>query len=329
MEWVRFLEANHIAYDTRGKNVSGNHVAISCPWCGSADPSRHLAINLDGAGWHCWRNRQHRGRSPVQLICALIHCSVADAKTIAGERNSIVPENLAEMVQNLMQPYNEEVPSLIKPAEFRPFQGQYTSQRFVQYMRTRHFPAPLEELTKQHDIFYCVSGPFFGRVLFMVRSPEGDLRAWSGRSIYPHEKLRYKTEGPAGDYLLWLDKLFKSPHRDLILCEGSMDALKVSVLGKPLGLAATCCFTSTPTKRQIDWLYQLRPLYRNIYVMLDHGEVANTLWTAGALEPLRIKPLWLPPSLKDPGELRDSAQLKSIVELGRATNRLAEAGKMG
>lgn len=312
MDWLRFLDSNRIAYDTRGKNVSGNHVVVSCPWCGGDDPSRHLAISLDGEGWHCWRNRQHRGRSPVKLICALIHCSIAEAKTIAGERNSIIPENLAEMVQNLMHPPKVENPSLTLPAEFRPFQGQFTSKRFVQYLRSRGFPTPLEDLTKDHDMRYCVSGAFFGRVLFLVRSSKGGLVAWCGRSIYPHEERRYKTEGPVGDYLLWLDRLPRRHSHTLVLSEGPMDALKVSVFGKPLGVDATCCFTSTPTNRQIDHLYRLCEHYEKRYIMLDQGEIGNTLWTSDALAPLRFKPIWQM-GRKDPGEIRSTGELRDIL----------------
>lgn len=311
MDWLNFLDTNRITYDTRGKNVSGNHVAISCPWCGGDDPSRHLAISLDGAGWHCWRNRQHRGRSPVTLILALIHCSVAEAQSIAGERNSIVPDNLVEMVQNLMQPKPKNRP-LIKPAEFRPFQGQYTSQRFVQYLRSRGFPAPLEDLTKQHDMYYAGTGRFFGRVLFMVRSPDGELMAWIGRSIYPHVKLRYMTEGPIGDYLLWLDRLPRRHSHTLVLNEGPIDALKVDVFGLPIGVDATCCFTSTPTDRQIGHLYKLCEHYENRYIMLDEGEVGNTLWTSGVLAPLRFKPIWQL-SRKDPGEIRSTDELRKVL----------------
>lgn len=314
MDWLHFLDTNRIEYDTRGKNVSGNHVAVACPWCKGDDPSRHLAISLEGAGWRCWRNRQHRGRSPVKLILALIHCSVAEAKSIAGEPYSIVPDNLVEMVNNIMQPKPENR-TLTKPSEFRPFQRQYTSQRFVQYLRSRGFPAPLEDITRRHDMYYAVTGQFFGRVLFMVRSPDGYLMAWSGRSIYPHENLRYKTEGPTGDYLLWLDKLPRPNSRTLVLCEGPMDALKVSVLGKSSGIDATCCFTSTPSQRQIDHLYRLRSHYDLVYVMLDSGEIANTLWTADALSALRAKPIWLPPELKDPGELTDETMLRQVLAL--------------
>lgn len=311
-DWLRFLDSNRIAYDTRGKNVSGNHVAVACPWCGGDDPSRHLAINLDGAGWRCWRNRQHRGRSPVKLIIALIHCSVVEAKAIAGERNSIVPDNLVEMVQNMMQPKPENQP-LIKPAEFRPFQGQYTSKRYLQYLRSRHFPDPLEALTKQHDMYYAVAGPFFGRVLFLVRSPEGDLMAWSGRSIFPYESLRYKTEGPTGDYLLWLDRLPRRQSHTLVLSEGPMDALKISAFGSSIGVDATCCFTSTPTSRQIDHLHQLCRHYQNRYIMLDQGEVGNTLWASDALAPFHFKPVWRLPR-KDPGEIRSTGELRDILQ---------------
>lgn len=318
MDWLRFLDSNRIAYDTRGKNISGNHVGIQCPFCGGSDPSRHLAINLDGAGWHCWRNRQHRGKSAVRLIVALLHCSVEQARAIAGERNPIVPEGLAEVVGKMLQPKTGQNQPLTLPTEFRPFRGQYSSRRFMQYLRSRRFPSPLEELTKDHDMYYAITGDFHGRVLFLIRSPEGELMAWSGRSIYSSEKLRYKTEGPAGDYLLWLDRLPRECSHTLVLCEGPADSLKVSAFGKALGIDATCCFTSTPTRRQVDWLYSLRPKYRHMYVMLDQGEIANTLWTTDALSPLKIKPIWLPDTHKDPGELASTDELKQLMGLAAA-----------
>lgn len=316
MDWLNFLEGNRIAYDTRGKNVSGNHVAIACPWCGSEDPSRHLVISLNGAGWHCWRKHQHRGRSAIKLICALLHCSVDQARAIAGERNPIVPESLTDMVNSVMQPDQIDNQPLDMPGEFKAFRGQYSSRRFSQYLHSRKFPTPvIAEMTKTHDIYYAMTGPFFGRVLFMVHSSDGDLMAWSGRSIYPSEKLRYKTEGPTGDYLLWLDRLPRPRSHTLVLCEGPMDALKVSVFGKSLGIDATCCFTSTPTRRQIDHLYQLRPRYKNLCIMLDQGEVANTLWTADALAPLNGAAVWLTPAHKDPGEISSSDELRQTMGL--------------
>lgn len=318
MDWIRLLEGNRIAYDTRGKNVSGNRVAVSCPFCGGDDPSRHLVIDLDGAGWHCWRNRQHRGKSPVKLICALLHCSVEQARAIAGERNPIVPESLTDVVQGIIEPGEVEDYPLVMPSEFKAFHGQYSSKRFEQYLHSRRFPSPLQELTKNHDMYYATTGPFFGRVLFMVRRPDGELMAWSGRSIYPSEELRYRTEGPTGDYLLWLDRLPRPGSSSLVLCEGPMDALKVSVFGHYVGIDATCCFTSTPTQRQIDHLHRLRHHYERLYVMLDSGEVANTLWTADALSQLRIEPIWLPPYLKDPAEIRNPDELKQLIGLAVA-----------
>jgi hypothetical protein len=317
MDWIKFLESNRITFDTRGKNVSGNHVAISCPFCGGDDPSRHLAINLDGAGWHCWRNPQHRGRSAVRLIRELLHCSSEQARAIAGESNQTVPENLTEVIRAMLEPEKAADQPLAMPDDFRRFGNQYSAKRFTQYLRQRHFPTPLDELAREHDVMYSMTGDFHGRVIFLVRSAQGELMAWSGRSIYPSEHLRYKTHGPIGHYLLWLDKLPRPKSDTLVLCEGPFDSFKVSALGKSLGIDATCCFTSTPTKRQIDHLYQLRPHYKHIYVMLDRGEIANTLWTTDALAPLRIKPIWLADH-KDPAEFRSVDELRRVMGLALA-----------
>lgn len=316
MDWIDFLESHHIPYDIRGKNVSGDHVAIACPFCAGTDPSRHLVINLGGAGWHCWRNRQHRGRSPVRLICVLLNCSVEQARAMAGENHPILSDDLVAATEKILTPaVVESDPVLVRSALFKPFVGQYTSQRFVHYLRSRGFPPPIEDLSKTYDMYYAVTGPFFGRVLFMVRSLLGEIMGWTGRSIYPEERLRYRSEGPIGHYLLWLDRLPRPKSHTLVLCEGPMDALKVNVFGRSLGVDATCCFTSSPTRWQVDHILGLGRRYRRNCVMLDRGEVANMLVTTDALSTLRPESIWMPARTKDPGDIGSVSELAEIMGL--------------
>lgn len=65
--WPVLLSDEGIEYAEKGRNLY-----IQCPWCGYEDPSKHLGISLDGKGWGCWRNSQHRGRSPARLLFKLL-----------------------------------------------------------------------------------------------------------------------------------------------------------------------------------------------------------------------------------------------------------------
>ena len=83
-DWVEFLQKHNIEYVTQGSNVAHGNVNIKCPMCGPRDPSHHMGIAIDGAGWSCWRNPQHRGRSPVYLVALLAHVSVTRAREKTG-----------------------------------------------------------------------------------------------------------------------------------------------------------------------------------------------------------------------------------------------------
>lgn len=312
-DWTTFLTQHHITYDTRGPNVSTGFVAIRCPFCGSDDPSRHMTVSMAGVGWRCWRNPKHRGGSPVRLIAALIHCSFGQARAMVGVDRRPLPDDLAGAVRAKLYPEVLEPEVLKLPEEFKRLEGQYSSQRFAQYLRGRGFDRPFE-VAEEFDLRYAISGEFHHRLLFILRTLDEDVIAWTGRSIYEVAELRYKSRGPT-DTLLWFDMLPRRGSDTFALCEGPFDALKISVLGRELGVDASCCFTSAPSRKAIDQLHLLLPAYEHRFVVLDRGEAGNMLWTEGQLAPLGVKPLWLPYDRKDPALLRNTKELAELIGL--------------
>lgn len=326
--WTSFLDSNHIHYATSGPNVSRGHVAIHCCFCGSADQSQHMSINLKHGGWNCWRSDNHSGKSPVYLVQALLACSRERAQAIVGD-SVFIPDNFLDTVRGLVAPQQTALRKAIKlPPEFRPFDGRPSSRRFVEYLMgpDRQFTRKqIDRMTSRYGLHYATSGKFKGRVIFPVTF-EGELMTYTGRTIYKDTELRYKTlsydpeleefpaVGPISDFLLFYDRLMKNANDcdTLIMCEGPFDALKVSVIGTPCGIDATCFFTASPSQSQIDLLGDLMPVYRHRYLLLDQGTLATALRTQIDMQSLKIKVLTLPRAYKDPGLLDQKALLELV-----------------
>lgn len=330
-DFIRFFERYGIAYASSGANVSRGNVAIHCPFCGSDDAGQHLSVSTDGRGWRCFRRHDHRGKSPVRLVQALIGGSFEHAQALVG--GTVAPDDFMAAVTRAMSSTAstiEQRPALRMPPEFKRFTGLPSSRLFIRYLYDRDFSdVQIERMTPQYGIRYCTIGPYRGRIMFPVRF-EGQLVSWTGRSIYPTAVLRYRAltndperaqeegmglaVGPISHFLLWYDALLDDKESDtLCLCEGPFDALKVDILGRSIGVRATCFFTSGPTTQQIALLHTLLPRYRYKFLLLDRGTLPNALRIQGQLTGLGVELVELPAELKDPGEICTRRQLRRLL----------------
>lgn len=334
-DWVRFFDQYGIEYVTSGPNVGRNHVVVHCPFCGLDDPSHHMSIHLGGAGWRCWRNpHNHKGKSPIRLISALISCSYEEAARISGAPASLPNDFLSEIQSNLSRKTDRKRNNrkLKLPSEFRPFLPHSKSlhkpsvKPFVRYLTNRGFDrADVLDFTNYFDVWYCTRGPYKDRVIFPVRK-DRKLVTWTGRSRYRTAMIRYKTlsddpeisaeegmpaaVGPITDYLLWWDELLDSDAHTIHVVEGPMDALKIRVLGYGHGITATCLFTSTATELQIELLHQLLPRFKRRFITLDQGMLHLSLELQNRLAGMDTKLGTLPKFVDDPGELNEAQLLK-------------------
>lgn len=331
-DWTRFFDNHRIDYDTSGPNVSRNHVAIHCPFCGPQDPSRHLSVNLEGKGWRCWRHPEHRGKSPVKLVQALLGITNDRARAMVGDA-VFVPEDFMQRVQQQFMPaVNKPLPPITLPKEFRAFGTGLPSERpYRRYLLERAFTDDhLAVLTRQYGVRYCVDGPFKGRVVFVIRFG-GEIVSWTGRTISSSQTLRYKAlstdpdraaregvpvaRGAISHYLLWYDRLLEWDADTLVLCEGPIDALKVNLLGAEHGICATCFFTSSPTEQQVELLHTLCPQFRRRILLLDANTLAMGIRVTARLSGLDVDLGTLPPHLKDPGEFNRGTFRKFALAL--------------
>lgn len=333
-DWLSFFQRNAIEYVERGPNVARGNVNIRCPFCND-DPSHHLGVALDGAGWGCWRRRDHRGRSPIRLVMALLRCDFETARSVVGSDASLPADFMSQVsgliTSNTVTPAQKS-PDLCMPAEFKAFHHELPSARpFVAYMVRRGFtPRCVMNSTRRFGLRYATQGDFAGRIVFPVMQ-DGKLITWTGRSIYADAHLRYKALGMQRpdkprdvwardaiiNRLLWYDDLLRDKADTLFLVEGPFDALKVRVLGRRHGVTATCFFTAAPSPAQIDLLNNLIPRYRHCVLLLDRGTLATSLQVLTFLRPLGVRVANVPDHLKDPGEFSRSDFRKFVIDLRR------------
>ena len=313
-DWPAFLDENGISY----KHVGKREIEIACPLC--TDREGHLSINLFGHGWKCWeRPRDHKSRSAAKLVRLLIHCSWEHACSITNELP--LTDDVMSQVRAYLDPKSVATPKrwLRMPPEFKELSHNIvpSSRPFFQYLHSRGFgPVAVEYIARRFDLRYCTRGDFKGRIIFPIRF-EGQLQTWTGRTIYPAETLRYRTLGadegalaPISHFLLSWDRLLKSDADTICLCEGPMDVAKVQALGRRNGIVATCFFTSTGSAQHIDLLHELLPRFKNRYLILDTGMIANSIELEQALYNLGVSMKTL--QAKDPGEIRTTNELLKI-----------------
>lgn len=329
-DWVNFLDRRGIYYATSGPNVSRGNVAVKCPFCGTADPSEHMSIAIDGSGWRCFRNPgAHSGKNPIRLIRALIGCSYDEAFRIVGAPRPLPNDPAMVVKSQLVKPIQIPHHKLSLPSEFKPFADLPSARLFINYLIKRGFTMKqIMRFTDRYNLRYCTRGSYKGRIIFPIEY-RNELVGWTGRTVYPSETLRYKTLSPNlgkqnsdgypsaiganTNYLLWYDQLLISAANTICICEGPFDALRLRVLGRSQGIEATCLFTSTPSEQQIELLHDLLPRFKHRVILLDQGTLPIALRLANELAGLGVQIGRLPTSRKDPGELRDVAELNYAV----------------
>src|SRR5215831_10266594 len=153
MQWQQLLDDANVDYVTRGSNTKKGEISIRCPWCGDDDPSHHLGIGEKG--WGCLRNAEHRGKSAITLISALLGCTPARAKLIEAQYNTTDPEDLNGAIAAL-----EGLPEAprIAPEQFPPVEKiRYmgVTQRFWNYIKNRGFGDQTKELIWRYSLQCC------------------------------------------------------------------------------------------------------------------------------------------------------------------------------
>lgn len=323
-DWVQFLERHHIEYVTRGPNISKNSVGVRCPFCGSADPSQHMSISLDGRGWVCRRKREHSGKSRTKLIKALLRCSEERARELAGESAVPLPadEDLGDRVRAALGvgAREREVEPLGWPRqEFRRLRSKLVTARpYINYLKSRGYSSEeVDWLVENYDLHYATTGSFAGRIIFPIKDHFGDVQAFVGRTIRKDEEPRYKAsyDHPPGDWLLDLPNLGRAKRgSSLIIVEGPLDAVKVRVLGRRYNIYSTCLFGLNVTQPQARLLRKVVQDFDYVGWMLDEGAELLTFRLQQAVGQ-GFPRIEIPEGFDDPGELTHKAAKELFANL--------------
>jgi hypothetical protein len=323
-DWIGFLNRYQLPWVDKGRNVSSGNVAVPCPYCGADDPSQHMTIALDGSGWRCWRNYEHRGKAPRRLVQALLRCSADEAAAIVGSRvpelqldEVFVAETLAAMNGRRDEPEPER--ALAFMPEMKPLRPLGMGRYFFDYLAGRGYSYDeAVEAVHRYGLRYATKGPFRYRLIFPI-TLDGKLVNWTGRSLGP-AIMRYRTlstdlerSRKAGlppavkpvSQLLWnFDRLLCEGGYLLVITEGPFDAMRVDFLGAPYGIRATCIFgLGNGQGAQLLLLDRLAKRFKQTALLLDATAALDAVALQTRLSHLRPRMLMLPKGLGDPAEL--------------------------
>lgn len=316
MDWIQFVQDNHIDWVSRGPNTRRGEISVKCPWCGEDDPSQHLGIVLDGEAWGCHRDATHRGKNAVRLIRALLGCSYGQAKLIQAQYGAADPETLGQALAALNafsdapSPADEAPPqSLVMPPESRAIAPTGATARFWRYLLRRGYDNPAAAC-RMYGLRCALTGRWKDRIIIPVYR-QGDLVAWTGRAIQtPVSAPRYLSTSNIIKQCILNEDLIMEGGRLLFVTEGPFDAMKMDYYGHHSGVLATSVFGTSITMDQISILREAEKRFEKVILLFDSDALSTSFDMTDWLHNPIIGSL--PPGVKDPGELNEEQVLSLI-----------------
>lgn len=316
-DWRALLDEQRVPYVERGANVKRGEVNIRCPFCGAADPSYHLGLNLETGFWACWRNNTHRGKSPIRLLMRMLNASYARACEIAGVNKDYVdPEGFDAAAARIMgRDKKIERPEQVRRRhlsldEFEPVTERIRTRRHWNYLYQRGFGEnDIQSLCESYSLRAGVSGPQSDRIV-LPYIVNGDVVAWSGRAI-GKATIRYRDLDHDDCLIPPKETLFNhdgmlTGGRVLVIVEGPFDALKLDFYGRDFGVRAVALSTNSISEQQVLTLRDAEDRFDRVLSMMDSASVL------GVVDSMRLKQeLWfldvravaVPFGAKDAGDL--------------------------
>lgn len=336
-DWERLLRERRIPHIDSGPNVKRGELAIRCPFCGSADPSMHMGLNLETGWYSCWRNRaQHSGKSPLRLLMKLLHVSYGQAREIAGLGDDYVdPEGFDAMAAKLMQRdqnegRKEQVQRRILDLDpgFAIIEPRGRTRSHFDYLveeRGFYEPGDIARLGRVYGVCAGLrelsgnprpgeSMQNFSHRVILPYYQDGDLVTWTGRAIGP-SKFRYLDLKVDDSILAPKETLYnhdamyaRGPRKALVLVEGPFDALKLDFYGRAAGVRAVALSTNSVKPAQGFLLQAAADLFPNVLVMMDNANALDIVDSMRLAQELAFIPqlrfVKVPNGAKDPGALR-------------------------
>lgn len=297
-DWERLLKENRVPYIESGANVKRGELAIQCPFCGSADPSKHMGVSRETGWWSCWRNRaQHSGKSPLRLIMKLLGVPYGRARELAGLGDDYIdPEGFDAVAARIMgrdktegRPEQTQRRFLGLDEDFEPITDRIRTRKFWNYLYTRGFDrreGDVDALCEQYGLRAGVRGYWSDRVIVPYYQ-DGKLVTWTARAIGP-ATIRYRDLDLDISLLAPKETLFnhdcmEAGGKALVIVEGPFDALKLDFYGNQHGVRAVALSTNSVKDAQAYLLQAASDKFDRVIIMLDNAT------TLGIVDSLRMK----------------------------------------
>lgn len=296
IDYLSLLRSEGIPFVDRGKNVKRGHINIKCPFCGSADPSYHMGLELETGYWGCWRNAEHRGKSPVRLLVQLLRIPYWRARELAGlDADAVDPEGFTALAVKLrsgagLDKSDKWKPKALEfPEEFRPLElDDRKAWPLLNYLdHQRGFSeGSLAALAYDYNLMFAPRGPWYGR-LILPYYLQGALVTWTGRTT-GHSDLRYRdldiesSVVPPKHTLYNYDATLDGGNW-LFVVEGPLDALKLDFYGSKLGCRAVGLSTNSISDEQLWLLAEAQERFEHVGVMMDNAT------TLGFVDSMRMR----------------------------------------
>lgn len=340
-DWTTFLDQRGIDYADRGPSTSRGNVYIHCPFCGDADQGRHMGISVENKGWGCWRNAAHRGKAPQRLIQAILGCSWAEAAKIVGKRLGGGLWGAADAIGQMLAGFEKVDGPLMEklrfPHEFKTLTHDKTFCAYLTEERGFH-DKQVVLLTARFNLMCARSGDFTYRIILPIYDEYDELVTWTGRAINSSARIRYKTltnerdklkkptdplaHGPITNYLFDMKQLYEGG-KFLVIVEGPLDALKLTLAAKQWGAQVTCLFGKVVSDDQLNRLADLSTLYDAMFLVLDPEAAADAMLLGQSLAAVGVTPHLLKGE-HDPGDMTPkeiTALFDQLSELARNQSR--------
>jgi hypothetical protein len=293
VNWRSLFDHLRIEYVDRGPNTSRDRINVQCPWCGDDDPSHHMSISENGDGFYCYRNREHGGTDPIRLLRGF---GLSRYEAIKLHNDFV--DGLQRTKQQRERPQSTDM--LERWQRFSPAD---LSNDIFAYLVERGFRNPAS-LVRRYDLRYARIGRWARRVLLPVHDGIQQI-TWTGRAIDADREPRYLTQEVDEESLIYIPRTVQ---RVCVLCEGPMDALKISAATEGTDKSAVGAMGLALNEPRILMLQKALQPASLVMFALD-ASVPMNQWSPmmallrSALPNKTIGRAAMPAGVKDPGEM--------------------------
>lgn len=282
------LHKHRVPFITSGKNVKRGHLNIRCVFCGSGDPSYHMGIDPQTSEWACWRNAEHRGKSPVRLLMRLLSIGYSDAREICGLSDDYIdPDGFGAFMNKLRAPVEEstdDAKTLALPDDFMAIGAGHRSRYHLRYLvgvDRKFLPSEVPLVVNQYGLG-CSLDPKWRDRIIMPYYEDGRLVAWTARAITRAAEIRYKDLSIDESLVPIKHTLFNAPAMyrkacGLLIHEGPFDAVKADFHGRRLRIRSVALSTATISDQQVYRIAEHAQNFDWIGVCLDQSSQLEAL----------------------------------------------------